>query len=77
MIPAIEKSLKSGNKEYCGTISASNPKGLPIVEKLHGKEFKVSKTYAQYCFDKKNEVKGFGFNVYDSSANNKTKVFGL
>ena len=52
IIPTIEKSLKSGNREYCGTISTSNPKGLLIVEKLHGKEFKVSKTYMKYCFDK-------------------------
>ena len=52
IIPAIEKSLKSGNREYCGTIPTSNPKGLLIVEKLHGKEFRVSKTYMKYCFDK-------------------------
>ena len=53
IISAIEKSLKSGNREYCGTISASNPKGLLIVEKLHGKEFRVSKTYMKHCFNKK------------------------
>jgi hypothetical protein len=74
IIPAIEKSLKSGNREYCGTIA--NPQGLLIVEKLHGKEFKVSKTYMKYCFDK-SEVKGPAFNVYDSSVGVKTKVFSL
>ncbi len=51
IIPTIEKSLKSGNREYCRTISASNPRGLLIVKKMHGKEFKVSKTYIKYCFD--------------------------
>ena len=76
IITAIEKSLKSGNREYCRIISASNPKGLLIVEKLHGKEFMVSKIYMKYCFDQ-SKAKGSTFNVYEPSVGGKTKVFGV
>jgi len=76
IIPAIEKSLKSGNREYCGTISESNPKGLLIVEKLHGKEFKVSKTYMKYCFDKVG-TKTQNSGMYIPANNNGAKLFNL
>ena len=29
-----EKSLKPGNRKYCGTIDSSNPEGLVIAEEL-------------------------------------------
>ncbi|GDX36470.1 hypothetical protein LBMAG18_09810 [Alphaproteobacteria bacterium] len=57
IIPIIEKSLKSGNREYCGTIASSNPEGLLIVEKLQDSKLQVSKTYMKYCF--KNVKKDF------------------
>jgi len=53
IIPAIEKSLKSGKREYCGTIASSNPEGLLIVEKLQDGKLQVSKTYMKHCFSKK------------------------
>ena len=74
IIPIIEKSLRSGNREYCGTIS--NPQGLLIVEKLHGKDFKVSKTYIKYCFAKvKTKTQSSG--IYIPANNNGTKLFNL
>ncbi len=51
IIPTIEKSLKSGSRNYCGTISSSSPESLLIVEKLHGSKLQVSKTYLKHCFD--------------------------
>ena len=74
IIPTIEKSLKSGNREYCGTIA--NPRGLLIVEKLHGKDFKVSKSYMKYCFDKvRTETKSSG--MYIPANNSGAKLFNL
>lgn len=74
IIPIIEKSLRSGNREYCGTIS--NPQGLLIVEKLHGKDFKVSKTYMKYCFGK-NQIKIPSKSKYSSANNDGVKNINL
>ena len=74
IIPIIEKSLRSGNREYCGTIS--NPQGLLIVEKLHGKEFKASKTYMKYCFDKV-RTKTKNSDMYIPANDNGAKLFNL
>lgn len=74
IIPIIEKSLRSGNREYCGTIS--NPQGLLIVEKLHGKDFKVSKTYTKYCFGK-NQIKIPSKSKYSSANNDGVKNINL
>lgn len=47
IIPEIEKSLKSGNKEYCGRYR--NLEDLLVVEKLHSKKLEISKTFLKYC----------------------------
>ncbi len=73
IIPAIEKSLKSGNREYCGTIASSNPEGLLIVEKLQDGKLKVSKTYMKHCFSKK----GLGIRSGSMQAVNNKRFVNL
>ena len=73
IIPLIEKSLKSGNREYCGTIASSNPEGLLIVEKLQDGKLQVSKTYMKYCFSKKS----LGIKNRDIQAANNKRFINL
>ena len=50
IMPMIEKSLRSGSREYCGTIKYKED--LVIVAKLHSQKLQLPKSFVKYCFDK-------------------------
>lgn len=47
VLPIIEKSFKSGSREYCGTIR--NATDLLVIEKLYNNRLVVSKSYMKHC----------------------------
>jgi hypothetical protein len=50
IMPMIEKSLRSGSKEYCGTIRYKED--LVIAAKLHSQKLRLPKSFLKYCFEK-------------------------
>ncbi len=46
-LPIIEKSLESGDREYCGTIH--NATDLLLAQKLYNNKLKVPKAFLNHC----------------------------